>query len=182
MHSIRLSVLAGLVMTSRQSSQDRGLTCRRQCRLRVPAHALSELEPRRAVKPHGPQPDSGGVDASGSVQIVHFARFAGRIGCIWRGGCSQSVLMGWWPEGTHWPALIAVKGATLLSMAIQVEYVDPEQLWRETVEAKERARRADEEALRSGSKTVAQLKQETEGFAFSPDRARIDLKSARRLS
>lgn len=67
-------------------------------------------------------------------------------------------------------------------MAIQVEYVDPEQLWRETVEVKERARRADEEALRSGRKTVAQLKRETEGFAFGPDRARIDLKSARRLS
>lgn len=67
-------------------------------------------------------------------------------------------------------------------MATQVEYVDPEQLWRETIEAKERARRADEEALRTGRKTVAQLKRETEGFAFSPDRARIDLKSARRLS
>jgi hypothetical protein len=67
-------------------------------------------------------------------------------------------------------------------MAVQVEYVDPEQLWRETRDAKERARRADEEALRSGRKTVAQLKRETEGFAFGPDRARINLDSACRLS
>jgi hypothetical protein len=67
-------------------------------------------------------------------------------------------------------------------MAVQVEYVDPEQMWRESVEAKERARRADEEDLRSGRKTAAQLKRETEGFAFGPERARINLDSARRLS
>jgi hypothetical protein len=67
-------------------------------------------------------------------------------------------------------------------MPMEVEYVDPEQLWRETVEAKERARRADADALRSGRKTVVQLKRETEGFAFGPDLAHIDLGSARRLS
>lgn len=67
-------------------------------------------------------------------------------------------------------------------MAIQVEYVDPEQLWRETIEAKERARRADVEALRSGRKTQADLQRENHFFLASPDRARIDLDSARRLS
>jgi hypothetical protein len=78
--------------------------------------------------------------------------------------------------------LKAVEGATLCFMAIQVEYVDPERLWRETVEAKERARRADEEALRSGRKTQADLQRENQFFPASPDRARIDLDSARRLS
>lgn len=67
-------------------------------------------------------------------------------------------------------------------MAVRVEYVDPEQLWRESVEAKERARRADEEDLRTGRKTAAQLKRENEFFAFPPDRVRINLDSARRLS
>ncbi len=52
------------------------------------------------------------------------------------------------------------------------------ELWDE----KERARRADVEALRSGETTEAQLKRETEAFAFPPSRARINLDSARSLS
>lgn len=67
-------------------------------------------------------------------------------------------------------------------MAVQVEYVDPKQLWRDSVEAKERARRADEEDLRSGRKTEAQLQRENALFAFPRDRLRIKLDSARRLS
>lgn len=67
-------------------------------------------------------------------------------------------------------------------MAAQVEYVDPERLWRENAEAKERARRADEEALRSGRKTQAELQRENHFFSASPDRVRINLDSARRLS
>ncbi len=42
----------------------------------------------------GPQPDAGGVDRSAGVQIAQFAGVAGRIGRVWRGGCSQSVLTG----------------------------------------------------------------------------------------
>lgn len=67
-------------------------------------------------------------------------------------------------------------------MALQVEYVDPEQLWQESLEAKERARRADEDALRLGRKTQAELQRENHFFRASPDCARIDLDSARRLS
>lgn len=63
-------------------------------------------------------------------------------------------------------------------MTVPVEYVDTQQLWDE----KERARRADVEALRSGEKTEAQLKRETGAFAFPPSRARINLDSARSLS
>jgi hypothetical protein len=64
------------------------------------------------------------------------------------------------------------------AMTVPVEYVDAQQLWDE----KERARRADVAALRSGEKTEAQLKRETEAFAFPPGRARINLDSARSLS
>jgi hypothetical protein len=64
------------------------------------------------------------------------------------------------------------------AMTVPVEYVDAQQLWDE----KERARRADVEALRSGEKTEAQIKRETEAFAFPPSRARINLDSARSLS
>jgi hypothetical protein len=64
------------------------------------------------------------------------------------------------------------------TMTVPVEYVDAQQLWDE----KERARCADVEALRSGEKTEAQLKRETEAFAFPPSRARINLGSARSLS
>jgi hypothetical protein len=63
-------------------------------------------------------------------------------------------------------------------MTLPVEYVDAQQLWDE----KERARRADVEALRSGETTEAQLRRETEAFAFPPSRARINLDSARSLS
>ena len=61
---------------------------------------------------------------------------------------------------------------------MEIEYVDAQQLWDE----KERARRADVEALRSGEKTEEQLKRETEAFAFPPSRARINLDTARSLS
>jgi hypothetical protein len=64
------------------------------------------------------------------------------------------------------------------AMTVPVKYVDEQQLWDE----KERARRADVEALRSGEKTEAQLKRETEAFTFPPGRARINLDSARSLS
>src|SRR5208282_4272546 len=46
------------------------------------------------ISPQGPQPDTGGVDASAGVQIGQIARFSGRIGRVWKGGCSQSVLTG----------------------------------------------------------------------------------------
>lgn len=63
-------------------------------------------------------------------------------------------------------------------MPLEVEYIDPKQRFEE----KERDRRADEEALRSGKKTLAQLKRETDGFAFPPSRARINLDASRSLS
>lgn len=43
-------------------------------------------------------------------------------------------------------------------------------------------RRADEEALRSGHKSVAQLKRENETFAFPPDEARVNWQQARSVS
>jgi hypothetical protein len=46
------------------------------------------------ISPQGPQPDTGGVDGFGGVQIFHFAGFRGHIGRVWKGGCSQSVLTG----------------------------------------------------------------------------------------
>jgi hypothetical protein len=64
------------------------------------------------------------------------------------------------------------------AMTAPVEHIDAQQLWDE----KERARRVDVEALRSGEKTEAQIKRETEAFAFPPGRARINLDSARSLS
>jgi hypothetical protein len=63
-------------------------------------------------------------------------------------------------------------------MTVPVEYVDAQQLWEE----KEKARRADVEALRSGEKTEAQLQRENAVFALPPDRIRIKLDSARSLS
>ena len=47
---------------------------------------------------------------------------------------------------------------------------------------KERARRADVEALRSGGKTEEQLKRENEVFALPADRIRLNLDSAHSLS
>lgn len=58
------------------------------------------------------------------------------------------------------------------------EDLNPEQRFAE----KEQARRADVEALRSGRKTKAQLKRETEAFAFPPSRARINLDASHSLS
>jgi hypothetical protein len=43
------------------------------------------------------------------------------------------------------------------------------------------SRRADE-ALRSGRKSVAQLKRENEAFAFSPSEARVNWQQARSVS
>jgi hypothetical protein len=67
-------------------------------------------------------------------------------------------------------------------MSIEVEYVDPEELWREALEWHERAVREDEEALRSGRMTPAELQRKNQWFDASPERARINLDSARRLS
>src|ERR1039458_6219337 len=60
-------------------------------------------------------------------------------------------------------------------MKVQIEHVDAQQL----LDEEERDRRADEEALRSGRKTHAQLKRENEIFAFPPERMRVNLDSAR---
>ncbi len=59
----------------------------------------SGLEPPGPYSPQGPQPDQGGVDGSGGVQIVQFARVRGRVGRVWTGGCSQSVLRNRRSEG-----------------------------------------------------------------------------------
>jgi hypothetical protein len=48
-------------------------------------------------------------------------------------------------------------------------------------EEKERSRRADEEALRSGRKSEAQLKRENEAFAFPRGSVRIRLDRAKSL-
>jgi hypothetical protein len=58
--------------------------------------------------------------------------------------------------------------------------LDPKQRFAEKEHA--RARRADVEALRSGRKTEAQLKRETEAFAFPPSPARTNLDASRSLS
>jgi hypothetical protein len=67
-------------------------------------------------------------------------------------------------------------------MNVDIEYVNPDELWRESLEWHERAEREDEEAVRSGRMTQAQLQLRNEIFPFTPDRARINLDSARRLS
>lgn len=64
------------------------------------------------------------------------------------------------------------------AMTAPIKYLDAQELWDE----KERVRRADVEAVRSGEKTEEQLKRETDAFAFPPSRARINLDSARSLS
>jgi len=46
---------------------------------------------------------------------------------------------------------------------------------------KQQVRSADLRSLRSGAKSSAQLKRESESFAFPKGRARINLKSARSL-
>jgi hypothetical protein len=75
--------------------------------------------------------------------------------------------------------MVSGEGVTLYgAMRVPVEHVDAQDLWDE----KERVRRADAEALRTGEKTEAQLKRETEAFAFPPSRACINLDSARSLS
>lgn len=63
-------------------------------------------------------------------------------------------------------------------MTEPIEYVDEQEIW----DAKERARLADVEALRSGEKTEAQLQRENAFFAFPPDRIKIKLDSAKSLS
>lgn len=63
-------------------------------------------------------------------------------------------------------------------MTLQIEHVDVQEL----LDEEERDRRADEEALRSGRKTPAQLKRENEVFAFPADRIRLNLDSAHSLS
>ena len=63
-------------------------------------------------------------------------------------------------------------------MTVPISHLDPQQRFAE----KEVSRRADEEALRSGRKTVAQLKRENEAFAFSPREARVNWRQARSVS
>lgn len=63
-------------------------------------------------------------------------------------------------------------------MPVSVTHLDPKQRLVE----KEAARRADTEALRSGRKSVAQLKRENEAFAFSPSEARVNWQQARSVS
>jgi hypothetical protein len=63
-------------------------------------------------------------------------------------------------------------------MATRIEHVDAQEIWDE----KERARRADVEALRSGRKTEEQLQRENSFFAFAEGRMRVNLDSARSLS
>jgi len=56
-------------------------------------------------------------------------------------------------------------------MAVEIEYVDPDELWQESLEWHTRAQREDEEALRSGRTTAIELKHRNELFAaFPPDR------------
>lgn len=62
-------------------------------------------------------------------------------------------------------------------MAVHAEHFNP----RQRLAEKERARHADAYAIRSGSKSSAQIKRESESFAFPKGRARINLKSARSL-
>lgn len=63
-------------------------------------------------------------------------------------------------------------------MPVPISHIDPKQRFAE----KEAARRADEEALRSGRKSLAQLKRENEVFAFSPSEARVNWQQARSVS
>jgi hypothetical protein len=63
-------------------------------------------------------------------------------------------------------------------MTMHEDHIDAQ----ERFDEKERARRADVEALRSGEKTEAQLQRENEFFPFPPDRFKINLDSARSLS
>jgi hypothetical protein len=63
-------------------------------------------------------------------------------------------------------------------MNVPVEYVDPQEIWDE----KERARRADVEALRSGEKTAEQLNRENTFLGFPPERMRINLDASGSLS
>jgi len=62
-------------------------------------------------------------------------------------------------------------------MTVNIERFDPQQRFEE----KEQARRADEEALRSGSKSPAQLKRENEAFAFPREQVRLRLDRAKSL-
>jgi hypothetical protein len=47
--------------------------------------------------------------------------------------------------------------------------------------AKEQGRRNDEQAVRGGVKSPAELKRDNESFAFPKSRAQVNLKSARAL-
>lgn len=60
-------------------------------------------------------------------------------------------------------------------MSVPISHIDPKQRFAE----KEASRRADEEALRSGRKSVVQLKRENEAFAFSPSEAHVNWEQAR---
>ncbi len=62
-------------------------------------------------------------------------------------------------------------------MNVLADDLDPQQRFDE----KERSRRADLEALRSGQKSEAQLKRENEAFAFPRESIRIRLDLAKSL-
>jgi len=62
-------------------------------------------------------------------------------------------------------------------MAISAKHLPVQQ----RIAEKARERRDDELAVYSGAKSLAQLKRESESFAFPKDRASINLSSARRL-
>lgn len=63
-------------------------------------------------------------------------------------------------------------------MSLEVEYIDPQQRFEE----KERDRRADEEAWRSGKKTAEQLNRDNAFLMLPPERVRINLDASRSLS
>jgi hypothetical protein len=63
-------------------------------------------------------------------------------------------------------------------MPPEVEYIDP----RQRFEEKERDRRADDEALRSGRKTAEQLNRENMFLKLPPERIRINLNASHSLS
>ena len=75
-----------LLHGSRELRIERDLNTRCRSYLRsVPCSWYTER-----MRPSGLE--SGGVDRSEGVQIVQFALVPARIGRVWKGGCSQSVL------------------------------------------------------------------------------------------
>jgi hypothetical protein len=80
------------------------------------------------------------------------------------------------PESAGYATLWTLRSKQV--MTVRADDIDAQQRFDE----KERARRADADALRSGKKTEAQLQRENDFFPLPPDRFRINLDSARSLS